>query len=313
VLRGGLVVAAVLVALVVAGYAATASVTSPVPLGSAATTGATAATSTPSPIGLRVFHFVDHSRVAVFHDGRRGPRTLVTYVRYPQSGAGPFPLIVFGHGFALLPGAYAKLLDAWTRAGYVVAAPVFPVENEHAPGGPDESDLTNQPGDMSFVIARLLAASADPGSPLHGLIDPARIAVAGHSDGAETAFAVAYEQHYVDRRVRAAVILSGAELPPDALVRGRGSPPLLAVQGTADPINPPSASYSLFRAVARPKYLLRLIGAGHLPPYTTAARQLGVVERVTIAFLDRYLREGTLDQLSAAGRAPGIARLTSDP
>jgi dienelactone hydrolase len=237
----------------------------------------------------------------------------VTYVRYPRSGGGPFPLLVFGHGFALLPGAYAKLLDAWTRAGYVVAAPVFPVENEHAPGGPDENDLSNQPGDMSFVISQLLAASANARSPLHGLIDPTRVAVAGHSDGAETAFAVAYEQHFIDRRVRAAVILSGAELPPGPVIRGAGSPPLLTVQGTADPINPPSASYSLFRDVSRPKYLLRLLGAGHLPPYTTSARQLGVVERVTIAFLDRYLGDGSLSQLVAAGRAPGIAILTSDP
>jgi dienelactone hydrolase len=222
-------------------------------------------------------------------------------------------LIVFGHGFALLPGAYAKLLDAWTRAGFVVAAPVFPVENEHAPGGPDEGDLTNQPGDMSFVISRLLAASASSISPLHGLIDPARVAVAGHSDGAETAFAVAYERHFVDRRVRAAVILSGAELPPETIAGDGNSPPLLAVQGTADPINPPSATYSLFRAVRRPKYLLKLLGAGHLPPYTTAARQLGVVERVTIAFLDRYFRDGTFSRLVSAGRVPGVAILTSDP
>jgi dienelactone hydrolase len=301
-------------ALVAVGYAATASVRSPSPApDSAAPFGVTTATGAAVPIGLRVLRLVDRSRVAVFRDGRSGPRTLVTYVRYPRSGGGPFPLIVFGHGFALLPGAYAKLLDAWTRAGFVVAAPVFPVENEHAPGGPDESDLINQPGDMSFVVSRLLAASSSERSPLHGLIDPARIAVAGHSDGAETAFAVAYEEHFVDRRVRAAVILSGAELPPETVVRGGSSPPLLAVQGTADPINPPSGSYSLFRAVARPKYLLKLLGAGHLPPYTTAARQLQVVERVTIAFLDRYLRDGTLHQLLVAGRAPGIALLTSDP
>jgi dienelactone hydrolase len=273
--------------------------------------GAEARTSEPA-VGLRVLRLVDHTRVAVFRNGTRRPRTLVTYVRYPRSG-GPFPLIVFGHGFALLPGVYAKLLEAWTRAGYVVAAPVFPVENEDAPGGPDESDLSNEPGDMSFVISRLLAASADPSSPLHGLIDPAGVAVAGHSDGAEAAFAIAYERHFLDRRVRAAVILSGAELPPAAVAEGRSGPPLLAVQGTADQINPPEAAYALFHAAPRPKFLLRLLGAGHLPPYTTVARQLQVVERVSIAFLDRYLKDGTLRQLEAAGHAPGVARLTSDP
>jgi predicted dienelactone hydrolase len=157
-----------------------------------------------SSVGVRVLRLVDHSRVAVFRDGRRRPRTLVTYVRYPRSGHRPYPLVVFGHGFALLPGVYAKLLDSWARAGYVVAAPVFPVENEQAPGGPDESDLVNQPGDISFVISRLVAADADRRSWLYGLAN--RIAVAGHSDGAETAFGVAYERRYLDRRVRAAVI-----------------------------------------------------------------------------------------------------------
>jgi dienelactone hydrolase len=278
-----------------------------------ALSGGTARSVTPrGAIGRAVFRFVDRTRVAHFANGTTRPRTLVTYVRYPRAGRGPFPLIVFGHGFAVTPGIYARLLDAWTRAGYVVAAPLFPVENANAPGGPDEADLVNQPGDMSFVISRLVAASADPRSPLHGLVDPTRVAVAGHSDGAETAFAVAYERRYRDRRVRAAVILSGAELPPAAVER-EGDPPLLAVQGTADPINPPSAAYRLFAAVGRPKYLLRLLGAGHLPPYTTSARQLGVVERVSIAFLDRYLRAGSLQGLLAAGRAPGVASLTSDP
>lgn len=274
---------------------------------------ATARPTAGAPVGLRVFRFVDHGRLAVFRDGARRPRTLVTYVRYPRSGTRPFPLIVFGHGFAVLPGLYAKLLDAWTRAGYVVASPVFPVENAHAPGGPDESDLSNQPGDMSFVISRLLAATADAGGPLHGLIDPARVAVAGQSDGAETAFAVAYERHFLDRRVRAAVILSGTELAPDALAPGSASPALLAVQGTADRINPPQSTDALFGAVARPKFLLRLLGAGHLPPYSSNAAQLAVVERVTIAFLDHYLQHGTLQQLLSAGHAAGTAQLTSDP
>ena len=76
----------------------------------------------------------------------------------------------------------------------------------------NEADVVNQPGDVSFVISSLLALQADPRSPLHGLIDARRIAVAGHSDGAETALAVADARRLRDRRVRAAVVMSGAEL-----------------------------------------------------------------------------------------------------
>ena len=275
---------------------------------------AATAGSTVTPVGLRVFRFVDRARLAHFRNGTSTTRTLVTYVRYPRNGrGGPYPLVVFGHGFAATPGLYARLLDAWTRAGYVVAAPLFPVENANAPGGPSEGDLVNQPGDVSFVISRLLAASSDGKSVLHGLIDPTRIAVAGQSDGGETALAVAYDRPFLDRRIRAAVILSGAALPGGPLEFGAGSPPLLATQGTADTINPPRLTTAFFHAAHRPKFLLALLGAGHVPPYTTDRRELAVVERVTTAFLDRYLKGGALGELIAAGNVPGVARLTADP
>src|SRR5665213_254976 len=174
---------------------------------------ASAPAATTSAIDRHVFRFVDHTRLAHFRNGVVRPRVLVTYVRYPHNSRAPLPLIVFGHGFATTPGIYARLLDAWARAGYVVAAPLFPVENANAPGGPDESDLINQPADISFVITRLLADSASAHGPLHGLIEPTQIAVAGQSDGAETALAVAYDPPFLDHRVRAALILSGAELP----------------------------------------------------------------------------------------------------
>ncbi len=275
--------------------------------------------STPARFGsraairLRVFRFVDRRRLARFQTGASGPRTLVTYVRYPSVGRAPYPLVVFGHGFALEPSDYTRLLDAWTRAGYVVAAPVFPVENAAAPGGADEADLVNQPGDVSFVISQLLRADRSPRSRLYGLIDPSRIAVAGHSDGGDTAFAVAFERHYIDRRVRLALVLSGAPLSGEAVLRRHPSPPLLVTQGSRDPINLPTVSRELFFDAARPKFLLTLVGAGHLPPYSSNRRQLAIVEQVTIAFLNHYFKRAPLGELLAAGNVPNRARLVSSP
>src|SRR5690242_17340592 len=97
------------------------------------------------PFRLKIFRFVDLSRTIRLSDGRRVPRPLVTVVRVPET-QGPQPLVVFAHGFALTPAVYEHLLDAWAHAGYVVAAPVFPLGNADAPGGPTESDLVNQPG-----------------------------------------------------------------------------------------------------------------------------------------------------------------------
>jgi dienelactone hydrolase len=283
----------------------------------------------PFAVGLRVVRFIDRSRVVRLPTGKTVPRILVTYVRYPAlgspagtdvsdapaaRGSGPFPLVVFGHGYAVTPAPYASLLRAWARAGYVVAAPVFPLENANAPGGPNEADLVNQPADVRFVISRMVAASSAATNPLQGMVDPRHIAVAGHSDGGETALAVSYDPRFRDSRIRAAVILSGAKLPGlGGFTFPRGSPPLLATQGTADTINPPSLTYAFYSIAPRPKFLLTLVGSEHLPPYSYQQPQLGIVERVTIAFLDHYFRRGSLRRLITAGDVSRIAHLASDP
>jgi fermentation-respiration switch protein FrsA (DUF1100 family) len=262
-------------------------------------------------IRVRVFRFADRSRTIQLPDGRHVPRSLVTVVRYPATG-GRYPLIVFGHGYALTPARYDGLLRAWTEAGYVVAAPVFPLGNANAPGGPNESDLINQPRDMSVVISRLLILNGRAKGVLGGKIDPSRIAVAGHSDGAETALAVAYDHRYRDRRVRAAIVLSGSALPGMGPFP-RSGPPLLAVQGTADTTNAPATTAAYFGLARRPKFLLWLLGASHLPPYTDLQPQLGIVERASVAFLDHYVKGRPLRAFLEAAQRPGLTRLTADP
>jgi fermentation-respiration switch protein FrsA (DUF1100 family) len=116
--------------------------------------------------------------------------------------------------------------------------------------------------------------------------------------------------------VGAAVILSGAEIPAEGeFAFPAPGPPLLATQGTADTVNPPSLTDAFFEAAGRPKYLLRLLGAEHLRPYSDEQPQLAIVERVTLAFLDGYLkhRRQPLRRLVSLGSVPGTATLLAEP
>ena len=161
---------------------------------------------------------------------------------------------------------------------------MFPLENAGAPGGPDENDLPNQPQDMSLVIDRMLSGS------IGRLVRRHRIAVAGQSDGGDTALAAAFDPRVRDARIGAAVILSGAE---DPFISRFSIParhvPLLATQGTADTINPPWMTHQFYDPAGPPKFLLELNGAGHLPPYTEPGVTLDTVARGTTAFLNCYL------------------------
>ncbi len=259
------------------------------------------------PVGQTSLPLVDTSRQA-----RGGPRVLTTSVWYPAAAGGPYPLIVFAHGYNVTPVSYAPLLQSWAQAGYVVAAPTFPLTNSGAPGGPDESDVVNQPADIRFVIDQLLAANTKPG-PLAELIDPNKVGVAGHSDGGITAAAVAYNTCCRDPRISAAVVMAGAEMGvPGGSYFPPGSAPMLAIQGDADHSNYPQNSRQLYDDDgAGPKYLLDLPGASHEGPFMQSDPAADLVQRATVDFFGRYLKTGTVSQLVHDASVPGLGSILS--
>ena len=275
------------------------------------------------PVGqLGIYHFAkEHFVFTEPAHGSAGPRVLHVTVRFPVGEnlaaykarvRGLFPMMVFAPGFRQCARSYSDLLAQWTTAGYVVAAVDFPLTSCTTPS-PDEADLADQPADVAFVIRRLLELSGSRGSRLAGLIDPGEIAVSGHSDGGDTVAAMAANTCCRDRRVRAAVVLAGAEWPP---LPGRWfagpAPPMLFVQGTADTWNFPAASEQLYRADTTGwRYYLNLPGADHFAPYQGDGTPEPIVARVTIDFLDYYVL-GERDRLGAMRRAskvPGVAEM----
>jgi predicted alpha/beta-hydrolase family hydrolase len=200
--------------------------------------------------------------------------------------------VVFAPGFDRDPSSYRPLLTAWARSGFVVAAITFPLTNPRAIGGLDEADVENQPADVRFVITQVLRASRSGSGVLRRLVDPARIAVAGHSDGAQTTVLVADGACCRDPRISASIVMAGAELPPGHYFAPPGRPTIV-MQGTADSINPTSRAIQVYAMARAPKYLLLLKRADHLLPFTGTNRYEAVVRDISIAFLDRYLAGGS--------------------
>ena len=75
----------------------------------------------------------------------------------------------------------------------------------------------------------------------------------------------------------------------------------------------PANTLAYYRLASRPKFLVLLIGASHRPPYTSQEPQLRLVEHVTIAFLDHYLKHAPLRPLVLAARNPGLSTLEAEP
>ncbi|MGH9127908.1 MAG: alpha/beta hydrolase family protein [Acidimicrobiales bacterium] len=271
--------------------------------------------------------------------------SVPTEVFYPAtSSGGPpvtgrHPLIVFAEGFDALPSYYSDLIATWAKAGFVVAAPVFPYTNANANVTPaSENHLIEQPGEVSTVISSMLTLGHSPNNVLQGIIDPMAIGLAGQSDGGDTVSAVAYDSCCTYPGIGATAILSGQELenPAGSYFNSPSPSPMLVVQGMADTINPPANSDQLYNDDGGgEKYYLKLTGGFHLTPYTLdqtalgifvppghtlaqlttmAQAELPVVEQVTTDFFEAELVPAsgvTASTITAAGNVAGTSTIVS--
>jgi dienelactone hydrolase len=282
------------------------------------TTGAavdtTALDAPPYPVTRTTVTLVDPSRPTEAGTQTRAHpgRTLETDV-YVPAGSGPFPLIVFAHGKGGSISRYHLLLTAWAEAGYVVAAPSFPLTNDSVPGSSDNwQNVAAQPGDVSFVLDTLLGTggdrdglravdeqAGDSGPPLSQRIDATRVGVGGHSLGGGTTYGVVFNTCCRDPRVTAAEVLSGAEfpvgVPPGGQFQLDGHVPLLIMHGQNDDSLGYHLDADVFATARPPVWFVTLIGGTHSEPYEDVPSAWDdAVMKITTGFWDATL-----------GRAPG--------
>jgi dienelactone hydrolase len=250
--------------------------------------------------------FVDTSRRTQSANGQGNAptRTLVTVIHYPQSD-GPFPLIVLAHGQTGHPNKFSQLMTAWASAGFVVAAPVFPLTSNQTTFG-TVGDYVNQPADVSFVIDRMVALSNERNGPLARRVDKRHIGVTGLSLGGATVYGIAFNSCCRDYRIGAALVMAGYLLPYDGAYEFP-SVPLLIIHGNGD-----SRGRDPYQMSSPPKYLVTLDRPTHSPPFEDTPDPADeLVVTVTVDFWHAYLYEqrGALDALSTDAMASGLATL----
>jgi len=115
--------------------------------------------------------------------------TVGAHVDAPASRTGPFPVVLFSHGFGASRLYYSHLLSGIASWGFVVVSADYLERGLLAQVHPVVSDTPAR--DLTTMFSSLTAtesASSDPSSPLYRAADPHKVAAIGHSAGGQTAF-----------------------------------------------------------------------------------------------------------------------------
>ncbi len=258
------------------------------------------------------------------------------------------PLVIYSHGSFGQADNAMYLVHALVHAGFIVAAPDYPLSSRAAYTAikaPDASDVINQTRDIHYIIDRLLA---DPALCVQ--IDSGAIATIGHSLGAVTSYFTSFGNCTRDPRIKATVLMGAGDPVQAALSANMG------LIGTWHmPVHVPvlflSAQYDVFArftgrpqvAYARlenPKYEVTVRGGAHIwftdvdGPHadggnpdcallgggdhmvgcepglklTTPTRQREITQIAVIDFLDGYLR----DDKARLARLHNLAKILPD-
>lgn len=257
---------------------------------------------------------------------------------------GTLPVIVFSHGNGQSLYAYGPLANHWAAQGFVVIQPTHLDSRMVGLAQDDrrrpqlwrlrENDLVHILGALPSLVA------AVPG--LSGRVDHDRIAVAGHSWGAQTASMLLGARHpdpddgsvvnIRDERVKAGVLLTipgsgGANLSPFAAERfpfmhpdfSGMTAPALIIAGDADrgamTVRGPEWWREAYDQSPAPKALFTLHGAEHslggIPNYEAREttderpRRVAAIQRLSTAFLWSVFRPGDSSWPSAVAELAG--------
>lgn len=239
-----------------------------------------------APLAARPARAVE--RLEAWHDPARG-RTLPIRLRLPHADSARAPLVILSHGLGGSRDGLAYLGTALAEAGFAALHLQHPGTDAAVWRNMAEPMLgmtaavldirraLDRLHDVAFALGQLSRQPA-----LQGRIDPARIAIAGHSYGAWTVTHMLGQRlpggaliesqlglALPDPRLAAGIALS--PVPPMGIAAaeayGRIRAPILHITGTQDrgtiEAATPQDREIPFRAIAAPGVLAVLAGANH--------------------------------------------------
>ena len=189
-------------------------------------------------IGHSTITFNDPSRSGGFGSGGGPGRQIQTEIYYPSYTAGEntavatfpnFPVIVFGHGFAMGWDAYSNIWQHLVPQGYILA--FVRTEGSLIPA-PSHGDFG---ADLALVATKMLALNGTAGSPFNGKVKQ-KVIIMGHSMGGGATMLAAEN----NASIAGIVGLAPAETNPSAVsVCGNINVPALIFSGSNDGVTPP--------------------------------------------------------------------------
>jgi dienelactone hydrolase len=190
-------------------------------------------------IGHTTVTFNDPTRNGGFGSGGGPGRQIQTEVYYPTYTAGEntpvatfpdFPVIVFGHGFAMGWDAYENIWEHLVPQGYIMA--FVRTEGSLIPA-PSHGDFGQ---DLALVSTKMLALNAAAGSLFNGKVKQKSV-IMGHSMGGGATMLAAAN----NANIAGIVGLAPAETNPSAIgVCANISVPALIFSGSSDGVTPPA-------------------------------------------------------------------------
>lgn len=169
----------------------------------------------------------------------------------PGAEDGPFPLVLFSHGFGSFRLDASALLAGIASWGFVVAAPQH-IERDRAALVSD-SVASDTSTDVT-VLVDTISLVGDAGGPLEGLADTEQVGAVGHSAGGR-AVLTALSEPEVDVAVGWAAAGRGDGPAPDK--------PSMNIAAVVDVLVPLEEIEATYDELSTPKRLVVIDGAGH--------------------------------------------------